>query len=82
MAYFFTDVIAALYKNSAERSLVAETTSGLTQFDTGLQDPSVNGSRPIGHILTGDGLWASTTYSYPNQLGGVKPSSPGIWGQV
>ena len=60
------------------------TATAPTGTATGLQDATlpINGTVPSGHFLSGIGLWASTAYSYPSQLGGFKASSPGVWGQV
>lgn len=75
-----TPVSGTRYAGRTQRSLLARTLAA-APIDTGLQDPTVNGTVPNGHYLNGDGLWASTVYA-PPQLGGTKPFSAGAWGQV
>lgn len=74
---------AARSVGGSQSSLLTRAQAG-TPIATGLQDPkvAVNGVIPTGHIMSGQGLWASTPYSYPSQMGGFKASSPGTWGQV
>lgn len=83
-AYCGTTVSAARSVGGTQSSLLAKTQAGTAPVATGLQDPKVpiNGVTPTGHVMSGQGLWASTTYSYPSQMGGFKASSRGTWGQV
>ena len=87
IAHSSLSVTAARNTGRIKRSFLAELQAGVPDVsavvDTGLQDPKLaNGTTPAGHILSGAGLWKSTNYSYPNQLGGFKPSGLGTWGQV
>lgn len=83
IAYCSTTASAARSPGQSQRSLLTRTLSG-APIDAGLQDAkvAVNGTIPVGHLLSGQGLWASTSYSSPSQLGGFKTSGAGVWGQV
>ena len=86
IAHYGTTVSAASNATHTQRSLLGRSLAGTAAASsvTGLLNTSLIDSVriPSNIVLSGESLWASTAYSFPGELGGIKPSAPGIWGQV
>ena len=84
IAYYSTTVSAARNAPHIQRSLLARSLAGTVPVLSEIVNTSLidSANLPANIVLSGESLWASTAYKFPGQLGGFKPSAPGVWGQV